>query len=291
MTLPTGRANLGTYAFAQLLKALPRERITRAVGQLSELALPVPISRAVVNAYVRAYRVDMDEAEPLNGRGAYRSFDAFFTRKLRSDARPIDAPVGQILSPADGRLDAAGAISDSGTIAVKGKPYSAAELLCSETALDRYRGGPFAVVYLSPRDYHRVHMPTAGRITEVRSKEGELFPVNRISELHFPGFLSLNRRVAIQVERKHPDGSTAPEVTIVMVAAMIVGRITVTGIDDRDVEYGVHQLDLDLARGDELSVFHLGSTAVLFAEPAEAAFDRGMGPIRLGEPLQRAETP
>lgn len=291
MSLPIGRANLGTYAFAQLLKALPRERITRAVGGLCELSLPGRLSRAAVGAYVRAYDVNMDEAEPLSGGGSYTSFDAFFTRRLKANARPIEAPVNQIISPADGRLDAAGTVRDDGIIEVKGKPYSAAELLCSDQVLDRYRGGPFAVVYLSPRDYHRVHMPAPGRVTELRSKEGELFPVNRISELHFPGFLSLNRRVAIQIERTHADGSKAPELTVVMVAAMIVGRITVTGIADRDVPYGVRTLDLELARGDELSVFHLGSTAVVFAEPTERSFDRPMGPIRLGEPLQRQEAP
>jgi len=273
---------IGTYAFAQLLRVLPRERITRAVGRLCDLPLHPTVSRFAVSAYTRAYDVNLEEAEPLNGRGAYRSFDAFFTRALRAGARPIAAPADTLISPADGRLDATGSVSDDGTIVVKGKPYRAEDLLGCEQAAARYRGGPFAVIYLSPRDYHRVHAPVAGQVTEVRSLRGDLFPVNSVSERHIPRFLSQNRRVAIRIER-----ANGPELTVVMVAAMIVGRITVTGLAASDVPYGIHSPNCAVERGAELSVFHLGSTAVVFAEPPEPAFDRPHGPIQLGEPLHR----
>lgn len=273
--------NVGTYAFAQLLRVLPRTRITRAVGRLVDLELPPQLSRAVVGAYVRAYGVDLDEAEPLNGRGAYASFDAFFTRPLRHGARPLSAPPHAMLSPADGRLDAYGPVEADGEILVKGRAYQATDLLASNQAAQRYLGGQFAVIYLSPRDYHRVHAPVAGRITEVRSCPGDLFPVNAVSEQHIPNFLVRNRRVAIELETE-PHGV----VTVVMVAAMIVGRITVTGIEARDVPYGTHRPSPPIAldRAEELAVFHLGSTAVIFTEPgAVAPFDRPLGSIRLGE--------
>src|SRR5690606_23968376 len=156
---------------------------------------------------------------------------------------------------ADGRLDAVGPVGDT-EIVVKGRRYDASALLLSDAALARYRGGEFAVIYLSPRDYHRVHAPTDGHLVEVRSAPGELFPVNAISERHIPQFLTRNRRVAIELETE-PFG----HITLVMVAAMIVGRITVTGVAERDVPFGTTIFDrpMPLRRGDELGIFHLGS--------------------------------
>jgi phosphatidylserine decarboxylase len=275
---------VGTYAFAQLLRVLPRTRITRAVGKLCDLPLHPVVSRAVVGVYVRAYRVDLGEAEPLDPVGAYASFDAFFTRSLRDGARRSAAASDALVSPADGRLDAVGPVHGS-RIRVKGRLYSAADLLGDDHA-SRYDGGQFAVIYLSPRDYHRVHSPVAGRLCEVRSYPGELFPVNSISERHIPDFLVRNRRVVFELETE-----AHGVVTVVMVAAMIVGRITATGVPGRDVPLGIHRLDppLALARGDEIGVFHLGSTAVLFLEPGAAPpIDHALGPIRLGTPLIQA---
>lgn len=280
--------NVGTYAFAQLLRVLPRTRITRYVGRLCELPLSPTVSRAVVGAYVKAYDVNLDEAEPLNGEHAYHSFDAFFTRPLRQGARSVDAPADVFISPADGRLDVVGPV-DGDDILVKGRPYRASDLLGSDEVATRYDGGQFAVIYLSPRDYHRVHMPVAGRLVEVRSCPGDLFPVNSVSERHIPNFLARNRRVAMEIET-----DTFGVVQVVMVAAMIVGRVTVTGIDARDVPIGTHRFDPppELARGDELGIFHLGSTAVIFTEPSKVApFDRNLGPIKLGDPLNARHEP
>jgi phosphatidylserine decarboxylase len=265
---------VGTYAFAQLLRVLPRTRI----------------SRAVVGAYVRAYRVDLDEAEPLqgplDGPGAYPSFDAFFTRTLRHGARTYAADANVLVAPSDGRLDALGPV-DGTRIRVKGRLYGADDLLGAEEAR-RYDGGQFAVIYLSPRDYHRVHAPVAGELTSVRSFPGELFPVNSISERHIPDFLVRNRRVVFELRT-----ATHGVVSVVMVAAMIVGRITAVGVDARDVPLGSHDFDppLALARGDEIGIFHLGSTAVLFLEPGAAPpIDHPLGPIQLGEPLWTVAT-
>ena len=247
------------------------------------MPLPSLVSKAVVGAYVRAYNVDIEEAAPLNGQSAYPSFDAFFTRPLREGARHLDESA--LVSPADGRLDASGPVDDD-RIIVKGRPYSAAELLGSDKAAARYRGGQFAVIYLSPRDYHRVHTPVRGRIVEVRSCRGDLFPVNSISENHIPNFLVLNRRVAIEI-----DADELGSITVVMVAAMIVGRITVTGIDAPDVPYGTHRPEppIDIERGDELSIFHLGSTAVVFTEPDKVpVIDRPHGAVKMGQSLCRA---
>ena len=140
-------------------------------------------------------------------------------------------------------------------------------------------------MYLSPRDYHRVHAPVAGRVTLVRSMPGDYFPVNSIGERHVDSLFSTNRRVAIAI-----DTPGHGRVTVVMVGAMIVGRITVCAIDARDVPLGEHVIDpaLPVARGDEIGMFHLGSTAVVFVEPGKAppfhsrGYDGGRPPIPPG---------
>ena len=273
-----------TYAFAQLLRVLPRTRITRAVGSLVDLELPALLSRAVVGVYASAYGVALAEAEPLES--AYRSFDAFFTRRLRDGARLINAPTDALIAPSDGRLDSFGPVAKDGLFTIKGRTYRACDLLgdASDGAEQaaRYYGGQFAIIYLAPGDYHRVHAPCAGELRGIRSYAGELFPVNSVSEAHIPNYLGRNRRVAIELETKEHG-----LVTVVMVAAMIVGRISCTGVVDRDVPFGRHELHgLPVERGDELGIFHLGSTAVVFFEPAAyPPLSPKLGPVRLGDPL------
>lgn len=276
---------VATYAAAQLLRVLPRTRITRAVGRLCEARLSPAVSQAVVGLYARAYAVELHEARQ---NGGYESFDAFFTRRLRDGARPLFDDERAVLSPADGRVEAIGPVQAGGTFSIKGRSYRAPELIGDEDDARRYEGGNFAVVYLSPRDYHRVHAPVAGNVPLVRSLPGDLYPVNSIGERHVPGLFARNRRVAIVV-----DTQAHGRVTVVMVGAMIVGRITVTGIDERDVPLGNHRFDPPrrVERGDEIGIFHLGSTAVVFAEPGIGGrWDRPTGPIRMGEALARPST-
>jgi phosphatidylserine decarboxylase len=269
-----------TYAAAQLLRVLPRVRITRAVGRLADARIPAPLSRAVVGIYARAYAVDMDEAACPNG--AWESFDAFFTRELLPGRRPAPTDDRAIVSPADGRFDAAGNVDKGGKFVVKGRDYTAQDLLGDPQEAARYEEGQYFIVYLSPRDYHRVHAPVAGRITQIRSMAGDLFPVNRIGENHVPSLLAINRRVAIPIDSVHHG-----RVTVVMVGAMIVGRITVTCIAERDVPLGDHAIlpPFGVERGDEIGVFHLGSTAVVFLEKGTPRIDRPRGPVRFGEAL------
>lgn len=275
---------IATYAVAQILRVLPRERITRVVGALCEIPLPSVVASAVVGTFARAYRVDMDEAvQPDAG---YSCFDEFFTRPLREGVRPICDDVDAIVSPADGRIESFGPIARDGTFRIKGRDYTALDLVGDPIDARRYEGGQFAVVYLSPRDYHRVHAPAAGVITTIRSFPGDLFPVNSIGERHIPMLFARNRRVAICI-----DSTTQGRVTVVMVGAIVVGRITVTGVDERDVPVGEHRLEpgLRVERGDEIGMFHLGSTAVVFVEPGKALpWGIESGPVRMGQSLHGA---
>jgi phosphatidylserine decarboxylase len=273
--------SVATFAAVQILRALPRTRVSRAVGRLCDVSLPSGVSRAVVGLYVRAYRVDLDECQPREG--AYDSFDQFFTRKLREGQRSICPHPNEIASPADGKIEAIGPVDLEGTLLVKKQIYRVDELIGDTVDAERYRGGQFAIVYLSPRDYHRVHAPVAGEITLVRSMPGDLYPVNAIGERHVPLLFSRNRRVAIVI-----DTPALGRVTVVMVGAIIVGRITVSAFDRPDVPLGDHVINppIQLQKGDEIGIFHLGSTAIVFTEPGRVApFTRKVGPVRLGQSL------
>ena len=274
--------NAITYATAQILRVLPRTRITRVMGRLSDYAWPDRVGKAVVNLYCRAYDVDLDECRKVSG---FRSFDEFFTRELREGARTFPDDERVIISPADGRVDSIGPV-DGRAFHVKGRPYQVDELLGDAEEARRYDGGQGCVVYLSPRDYHRVHAPVSGVITTVRSMPGDYYPVNAIGVRHVHNLFVRNRRVAITIET--PPESGLGRVTVVMVAAMVVGRITVSGIEERDVPIGVHHLSpaRRVERGEEIGIFRLGSTAVVFFEPGVATeWLVGEGPVRFGQPF------
>jgi len=272
-----------TYAAAQILRVLPRQKITRAMGRLADHRWSPPVGRAVVGLYSRFYNVDFDECEQQSG---YASFDEFFTRTLKPNARPIDPAREAIVSPADGRIDSMGPVHPDASFFVKGRPYRVAELLGDEEEAKRYVGGAGCVIYLSPRDYHRVHAPADGTISQIRSLPGDYFPVNSIGMSHVGNLFAINRRVVIPI-----DTSSLGRVTVVMVAAIVVGRITVSVIDAHDVPHGEHKIEppVRVARGDEIGIFHLGSTAVVFIEPcAKARWDVSAGVVRYGERLATA---
>jgi phosphatidylserine decarboxylase len=274
-----------TYAAAQILRVLPRQKISRAMGKLADHHWSAPVERAVVKIYSRVYDVDFDECVQRSG---YASFDEFFTRELRPGARPIDPAREAIVSPSDGRIDSMGPVHPDASFFVKGRPYRVAELLGDEEEAKRYVGGVGAVIYLSPRDYHRVHAPVDGTISEIRSLPGDYFPVNSIGMSHVGNLFAINRRVVIPI-----DTAGLGRVTVVMVAAIVVGRITVRVIDAHDVPSGHHRITppARVQRGDEIGVFHLGSTAVVFIEPsAKARWDVNVGAVRFGERMATATT-
>ena len=282
-----------TYATAKLLRLLPRERISRACGQLADARWPDGFGRAFVNVYGRVLDVDFEECvDPpaAESRSGWESFDAFFTRPLKEGRRPIAGDARTIVSPADGRIVALDTIGRNATFQVKGRPYDLVELLGDPADAERYIGGTGCVVYLSPRDYHRVHAPVAGVIRHVRSLPGDYYPVNAIGERHVKNLFAVNRRVVIAIDT--PDEVGLGRVTVVMVAAIVVGRVTVTGIDERDVSPGEHayQPPLPVERGGEIGMFHLGSTAVVFVEGRSAPRSvASLGPILYGAPLAVAD--
>lgn len=277
-----------TRMAAETLRWLPRERISRAIGRVASAEPPRALLSRAIGLYVRAYRVDLSDCEvPAEG---YRSFNEFFSRPLRDGARPLADDSGALLCPADGKLEDEGPIRPGARFLVKGREYDVAELLglaVGDPSASRFVGGRFAIVYLSPRDYHRVHAPVSGTVTRARHVGGTLFPVNRIGLEHVPNLFAKNERVAVhQASERHG------EIVTVMVGAMVVGGIELAfdasirsnqGVARGEVVYDGVRLE----RGAELGRFLLGSTAIVLTTPAAAlapCVDAG-SPVRMGQAL------
>ena len=273
---------------AQTVRVLPRMRLSRALGALTSARVPQPLLNAAIEAFVRAYDVDLGEVEmPVDG---FRTFDEFFTRRLQEGARPVDPDSSVLVSPADGRLEDLGGITASGELTVKGQPYTAADLLGDAEDARFYEGGSYFIVYLSPRDYHRVHAPTCGNVQYVRYVPGTLFPVNRIGTDHIPQLFARNERLAIVQE-----SAVHGRVTTIMVGAIGVGRI---GLSFDEVETnrgdspGVRRYAEGAVvrdRGDELGVFHMGSTAIVMVPPecALETYVAAGASVRMGQAIAK----
>ncbi|MGE0463689.1 MAG: archaetidylserine decarboxylase [Vicinamibacterales bacterium] len=267
--------SLATWLSVQLLRALPRSHVSRAVGRVCELPLSPGLSTAATGTFARLAGVDMRDVAPRDR--PYPTFDAFFIRPLRPGARPVGR--ARVVSPADGRVVAMGRIASGGCFHVKQQDYTADELIGEDAAA--YVGGSFAVVYLAPRDYHRVHAPVAGDVHLVRGMPGDLFPVNSLGERHVPRLLARNQRVVVFIET-----AELGRVAVVLVGAFIVGRITVGMVEGRVVPPGDHIVEpaVHVEPGDEIGVFHLGSTVVVLTG-RECRPLRDIGPVQYGQAL------
>ena len=271
---------------AQVLRILPRKRLSRAVGWAASARVPEPLLQSFVDTFVRTYGIDLsDTVCPEEG---FASFDEFFTRKLKPGARPADERADALLSPADGEVEDLGPVDQTSSILVKGQRYSVAELLKSEEDAAHFEGGHYFVVYLSPRDYHRVHAPVSGAVTHTHYVPGTLFPVNEIGVKHVPQLFARNERV-VTMQQSESHGRVAT----IMVGAIGVGRIELC-FDDVQTNVGqtpglrrYDSLPMHLERAAELGVFHLGSTAVVFT-PASQKFRVAVSAgdsVRVGQAL------
>lgn len=260
--------------------------LSRFTGWLADRRLPSWILVPAIRAWARVYHADLSEAaRPVE---AFSSFNAFFTRALRPEARPIDDRPGAVVSPTDSRLSGIGAVPGDGRVEqVKGQTYALDALLGSAEDAERYRGGLHATLYLSPGMYHRVHSPVDGRIKGWRYVPGRLFPVNPPAVRSVPGLFTRNERLVVFLEA---DG--LGPVALVLVGAANVGRITVrfTPLVTNVGAAAVHDdppEPLPVRRGEELGAFNLGSTVVvLVAESSLAPSAVAAGAIvRVGEAL------
>lgn len=251
---------------------LPHRALSRVVYWATRWTF-APWKNWLIGTIVRRYHVDMAEAvqpDPL----AYQHFNAFFTRKLRADARRADDDPAALLSPADGRISQAGAIVDGRIFQAKGQDYSAAELLGDEAAAAPYRNGRFVTVYLSPRDYHRVHMPLRGTLKETVHVPGRIFSVAPFAVEAIPRLFARNERLVC-----HFDGERGP-FAVVMVGAILVSSVATVwdGLVIPPYAPAIRRKSfagqgITLERFAEMARFNMGSTVILLLPAGTVGLD------------------
>ena len=263
--------------------------LSRVTGRLADANLPEAVLQRAIKRYIRAYDVDMSEvAEDLE---SFTTFNAFFTRRLVDGARPVADDDGTVVSPADARLQKVERIPSHGRLEqIKGSRYSLAALLGDESQAAVFREGWHATLYLSPRDYHRVHIPIDGQIVAWRHIPGLLYPVNNLAVEHVEGLFTVNERVVVFMESE-----TFGPMALAMVGAANVGKITLSFTESpgdwthERVTNVTPPEPISVKRGDELGMFNLGSTVVMVtAETAlELAGAMEGEHIQMGAPLWR----
>lgn len=275
--------------FAALQYITPQHGLSRAAGWLANNTNP-SIKNRFIDWFIKRYGVDMTEAAEENPR-AYASFNDFFTRALKPDARPIDAEPGAVVCPADGVISQLGQISDGRIFQAKGQLYTTRELLGGDENLaSEFEGGHFATVYLSPKDYHRVHMPYGGQLRSTVAIPGDLFSVNNATANQVPRLFSRNERLVTVF-----DTDLGP-MALVLVGAMIVAGIeTVWGGEAAPIKRQIQTLDyrpgqtpINLATGEEMGRFKLGSTAIVLFARGKVQWDtayQASSRTRMGERL------
>lgn len=272
---------------------LPKQALTRLAGRIAR-SPGGSLTTGLIRWFVDRYGVAMDEAENTDI-ASYKSFNDFFTRPLKAGARPIaDA---EFVCPVDGAISQFGAIDDQHILQAKGHRFTTTELVGGDPELaGKFRHGSFANLYLSPRDYHRLHMPCDGRLTRMIHVPGALFSVNPVTARGVPNLFARNERVVCVFESPHY-GPFA----MVLVGATIVGSMAtvwhgvVNPKRSKTVgEWTYSDRDIVLEKGAEMGRFLLGSTIVMLFQRGTIAFNRDWTPerpVRLGEAMGNRPLP
>ena len=272
-------------AFAALQKALPQHALSRLTGRAADSTTPW-LKNALIRAFVQFYPVNMSEAERERATD-YPSFNSFFTRALKADARSLPADPRAAVSPADGALSQAGLIHRGQLLQAKGHSYSAASLVGEDCpSLD---GGAYLTVYLAPHDYHRVHAPVAGELVQTRAIPGELLSVNASTETAIPGLFARNERLVCEFVTDHG------RVFVVLVGALIVASIETVWAGPASpyqevavTRYGGPEHRFE--RGAEIGRFLAGSTVIVCFEKGRAELAAQAQPgqiVKMGQELAR----
>lgn len=250
-----------------LQKLIPQHALSRFMGRLGNCTNTC-YKNWMIKKFIKAYGVDLSEAlneDPTS----YASFNAFFTRALKPGARDFAKPAGSFLSPADGTISEFGAIQNGQLLQAKGDYYSLERLVADKELAAGFQNGSFITVYLSPKDYHRVHMPMDGVLQSMTYVPGSLFSVNNEAVAGVPGLFARNERAVCYFETQY--GPMA----VILVGAMIVASIhtvwagQVAPNRSGSVTITHYTEGKSLARGAEMGHFQMGSTAiVLFAQDA-----------------------
>lgn len=270
---------------------LPKLALTVIAGRFAR-ARGGRATTEVIRWFVRRYGVNMEEAANPDI-ASYATFNDFFTRPLRDGARPLQE--AQLICPVDGAISQFGAIEQDQIYQAKGHHYSTTALLGGDRELaERFRDGQFATLYLSPKDYHRIHMPCDGRLTQMIYVPGDLFSVNPVTARGVPGLFARNERVVCVFETEY-----GPFV-MTLVGATIVGSMatvwhgTVNPTRTGEIcKWRYRDEVISLKRGAELGRFKLGSTVVMLFPAGAPAFHPDWAPqrpVRMGEAMSEARS-
>jgi phosphatidylserine decarboxylase len=278
--------------FVGMQHVLPQHFLTSIVYSATRSRRPA-VKNALINSFMRGFHPDMSDAVEPNPL-AYGSFNEFFTRPLRADARPIAPDPQTLVSPVDGTISQIGPIDGNQIIQAKGRSYSLEALLAGQPEWHaRFLGGAFATLYLAPYNYHRIHMPLAGTLVAAWYVPGKLFSVNATTAAGVDRLFARNERVVCLFEN-------GPLLfAMVLVGALFVGSMTTVWHGDVTPRYPRHpsplpvsdmRSPLRLEQGQEMGRFNMGSTVILVLPPGTTTWDPARHPldtIRMGQPLAR----
>lgn len=282
-------SNIIKHLFVAIQFIVPQHLLSRAVGWLSETRIPF-IKGPFIAIFIRLFKVDLGEAKDSNPQD-YPSFNEFFTRELEPQARPLCMETDAICCPADGHISEIGDIDFGRLIQAKGKGFELAALLGGDEYMSQlFMGGKFATIYLSPQDYHRVHMPLDGQLRTMVHVPGDLFSVNTATTELVDNLFARNERVICLFD------TDAGPMAMVLVGAMIcasiettwAGLVTPMKREVRSTHYPNTSSDVKLSKGDEMGRFKLGSTVIVLFGPDVAEWEeelKSQSKVRMGERL------
>lgn len=278
--------------FVALQYILPQHLLTALVWRAARIR-NTAIKDFLISRFVALYRVDIDEVD-LDVPSGYATFNDFFVRALKDDARPIDPAIDSLVSPADGTVSIAGTVRRDSIIQAKGIDYSLLDLLATDTEqANAYVDGNFATIYLAPYNYHRVHAPIDGELIAAHYVPGDLFSVNDATVARVNGLFRRNERLVM-----HFRAARGP-FCLILVGALNVGSISTPWSGElRPRKRGVVRvLDLSryttsISRGDLLGWFNMGSTVILLSPAGVYEWDdrlRSGATVRVGEAIGRKQ--
>ena len=248
--------------FVALQRLLPKHALSRLIAKLAE-SKNIWLKNLLINRAIKTFDINMDEAIS-DDLASYDSFNAFFTRQLKPEARPLDKGAKIITSPADGVISQAGKIVKNKVLQAKNVDYSLARLVGDSNQAKHYENGIFSTIYLSPKDYHRVHIPADGQLLNSRYIPGELFSVNQQTAEMVPNLFARNERLVCEFK-----SAQLGHFSVIFVGAMLVAGIeTVWGGMEKPGPGAVRETDhsdqeIYFSKGDEIGQFKFGSTVIL----------------------------
>jgi phosphatidylserine decarboxylase len=273
--------------FVALQRLLPKHALSRLIAKLAE-SKNTRLKNALINRAIKTFDINMDEAisDDLT---SYNSFNDFFTRQLKPETRPLDSTANVITSPADGVISQAGEINKNKVLQAKNVDYSLARLVGDSKQAKQYENGIFSTIYLSPKDYHRVHIPADGQLLSSRYIPGELFSVNQQTAEMVPNLFARNERLVCEFKSQQ-----IGHFSVIFVGAMLVAGIeTVWGGMEkpgpgavRETDYSTQ--DIKFSKGDEIGRFKFGSTVILLFPENRISFEnniQSLNPVKMGEKI------